>query len=67
MHAQLNVIFVGSVKLKENNQGFMYFINDGIYGAFNFILFDHEPLNPVLLKVRFCIKSDKVRGQDGEN
>lgn len=25
----------------ENNDGSMYYINDGVYGSFNCILFDH--------------------------
>lgn len=36
---------------KNRKEGFMYYINDGVYGSFNCILFDHnhpepEPLDP---------------------
>lgn len=29
----------------------MYYINDGIYGSFNCVLYDHQSVSPVLLKV----------------
>lgn len=28
----------------------MYFINDGVYGSFNYILFDHIPPTPIIIK-----------------
>ena len=67
MPAELKVIFVGSVKSKENNQAFMYYVNDGIFGSFNFLFQDHEPFKPGLLKVRVCINNDFVKGQDKAN
>lgn len=27
-------------------QGFMYYINDGVYGSFNCLVFDHATVNP---------------------
>ena len=34
---------------------FMYYINDGLYGSFNCLFYDHAVVAPTLLKVR---KSD---------
>lgn len=31
---------------------FMYYVNDGIYGSFNCIMFDHYTVVPSLLQVR---------------
>lgn len=31
--------------------GFMYYINDGVYGSFNCLIYDHAVVEPVLLKV----------------
>lgn len=30
---------------------FMYYVNDGVYGSFNCILFDHMPVEASLLEV----------------
>ena len=32
-------------------QGFMYYVNDGVYGSFNCILFDHVHPKPESLEV----------------
>lgn len=32
----------------------MYYINDGVYGSFNCVLYDHQEVNPDLLEVMFC-------------
>ncbi|CAG8517069.1 193_t:CDS:2 [Paraglomus brasilianum] len=36
-------------KLAGDEQSFMYYINDGVYGAFNCILFDHQIVHPKVL------------------
>jgi len=32
----------------------MYYVNDGVYGSFNCLLFDHAEIEPNLLEVCFC-------------
>ena len=42
----------------DNSRGspsFMYYVNDGIYGSFNCIMFDHYTVVPSLLRVRHRI------------
>lgn len=34
----------------------MYYINDGVYGSFNCILYDHAVVNPIPLDVSSCPK-----------
>lgn len=36
-------------KNSNRNEGFMYYINDGVYGSFNCILFDHNHPEPIPL------------------
>jgi ornithine decarboxylase len=33
----------------EDNQEFMYYVNDGMYGSFNCIIFDHQVVEPKVL------------------
>ncbi|XP_055491281.1 ornithine decarboxylase [Leucoraja erinacea] len=40
----------------ENDRTLMYYINDGVYGSFNCILYDHAHVMPVLLRKQ---KSDE--------
>ena len=48
---------------------FAYYINDGVYGAFNNLLFDHATVRPRKLRDALCPKHrvilDAVRGEDG--
>ncbi|KZP10478.1 hypothetical protein FIBSPDRAFT_963085 [Athelia psychrophila] len=37
--------------VKEDQPTVMYYINDGVYGAFNCILFDHQTVNPYVLSL----------------
>jgi ornithine decarboxylase len=39
-----NITSIRSVKdeTESDNDGFMYYVNDGVYGSFNCILFDHQ-------------------------
>lgn len=32
----------------------MYYVNDGVYGSFNCILYDHAHVKPLLQKVGGC-------------
>lgn len=34
-----------------NDKTLMYYVNDGVYGSFNCILYDHAHVKPVLQKV----------------
>ena len=34
---------------------FMYYVNDGVYGSFNCILFDHATVEPTLPEVDWCL------------
>ncbi|KAI9470027.1 MAG: ornithine decarboxylase [Benjaminiella poitrasii] len=36
-------------KEEEHNQEFMYYVNDGVYGSFNCIIFDHQVVHPKVL------------------
>ncbi|XP_041483673.1 ornithine decarboxylase-like [Lytechinus variegatus] len=37
---------------KCDEPAFMYYVNDGVYGSFNCLLFDHAEVEPTLLKER---------------
>lgn len=51
-----NIHSVRRVELKDAAGDFvshnMYYINDGVYGSFNCILYDHQQVMPIPLKVR---------------
>lgn len=34
----------------------MYYINDGVYGSFNCLLYDHQHVTPIPLKVKYIIR-----------
>ena len=36
----------------DDEPSFMYYINDGVYGSFNCLLYDHAEVEPVLVDVR---------------
>lgn len=36
---------------ESSEQTFMYYVNDGVYGSFNCILYDHAHVKPLLQKV----------------
>lgn len=36
---------------KCDEPGFMYYVNDGVYGSFNCLLYDHATVFPQLLEV----------------
>lgn len=41
-------------EIKGNETGdnkYMYYINDGVYGSFNCVIYDHAVVHPELLKV----------------
>lgn len=38
----------------------MYYINDGVYGSFNCILYDHAIVNPIPLDVSSCPNSTSL-------
>ena len=38
--------------LGENGIHNMYYINDGVYGSFNSIIYDHAHVNPIPLRVK---------------
>lgn len=37
---------------EEVEREYMYYVNDGVYGSFNCILYDHNIPTPTVLKVR---------------
>jgi ornithine decarboxylase len=41
----------------------MYYINDGVYGSFNCVLYDHAVVTPQPLKVSFVLVSEKKQRQ----
>ncbi|EIM90744.1 ornithine decarboxylase [Stereum hirsutum FP-91666 SS1] len=42
---------IAKVADKEGEPSVMYYINDGVYGAFNCILFDHQVVHPYVLSL----------------
>ncbi|KAI5982890.1 hypothetical protein EDC04DRAFT_2840597 [Pisolithus marmoratus] len=49
--SQDNETGVGLVTGKENEPALMYYINEGVYGAFNCIMFDHQTVEPYVLSL----------------
>ena len=43
----------------NEDPSYMYYVNDGVYGSFNCILFDHATVEPTLVEVCF-IQTDSV-------
>ena len=46
-----HTLVVCVVAKKKTDEGFIYYINDGVYGSFNCIIFDHQ--DPVLIPVKY--------------
>ena len=44
----------------SSRPSFMYYVNDGIYGSFNCIMFDHHTVVPALLQVRDSLDYYKI-------
>ena len=40
-----------SVMSADDEPHFMYYVNDGVYGSFNCLMYDHAEVFPKLLKV----------------
>jgi len=38
-----------SVSKKTGTTSFMYYVNDGVYGSFNCVMFDHQVVHPYVL------------------
>lgn len=49
----VNVFGKRAVNTDDGRPSFMYYVNDGIYGSFNCIMFDHQSVVPKLLHVSF--------------
>jgi ornithine decarboxylase len=59
-----------AVKTDGNTQKFLYYINDGVYGSFNCIIFDHAHPNPIPYKEYFAkavTKSQVVLNNQNNN
>lgn len=57
-----NIYAKKSVKVADTeNRKTMYYITDGLYGSFNCIFFDHQHIEPIILKVR-SITSNQYYG-----
>ncbi|ORX91372.1 hypothetical protein K493DRAFT_317309 [Basidiobolus meristosporus CBS 931.73] len=41
-----------SAPTMDDHPAYMYYINDGVYGSFNCIMFDHQEVTPLILKRR---------------
>jgi len=49
----------------DDKATFMYYVNDGVYGSFNCILFDHAKVEPkVLQKDNECLFGQEVSGEN---
>jgi len=48
----VNIIARRTVENKDDvkGKGFMYYVNDGVYGSFNLTIFDHTPVRALSLK-----------------
>ena len=59
---------IGSDDEEESSERtFLYYVNDGVYGSFNCILYDHAHVKPLLQKVPSeCVvyTSGKMAGQN---
>lgn len=42
----------GTVDIAEEEASIMYYVNDGVYGSFNCILFDHQVVHPYALTIK---------------
>lgn len=40
---------------ETNDKSLMYYVNDGVYGSFNCILYDHAHCFPILHKVNIVV------------
>lgn len=49
----VNVFSKRVVNAEDSKPSYMYYVNDGIYGSFNCIMFDHYTVVPTLLQVTF--------------
>ncbi|RIA98519.1 ornithine decarboxylase [Glomus cerebriforme] len=45
----MNIDQVNALPTRDDNPAFMYYINDGLYGSFNCILYDHQIVTPKVL------------------
>ncbi|KAB7496443.1 Ornithine decarboxylase, partial [Armadillidium nasatum] len=50
------------VKVEGKEKRFMYYLNDGVYGSFNGILFDHQEPKPTLMKADVENRINKLHG-----
>lgn len=48
----VNVFSKRVVNAEDSKPSYMYYVNDGIYGSFNCIMFDHYTVVPTLLQAR---------------
>ena len=50
-----NLVFIFPIADKEltanDEPSFMYYVNDGVYGSFNCLLYDHAVVEPTLIEV----------------
>ena len=49
----------GGKRLASSDKSFMYYVNDGVYGSFNCLLFDHAQAFPKVLTAGNRAASDK--------
>ena len=49
----------------SDQPSFMYYVNDGIYGSFNCIMFDHYTVVPALLQVRESVPQMQIITNSG--
>uniref|UniRef100_A0A1B6GPX0 ornithine decarboxylase n=1 Tax=Cuerna arida TaxID=1464854 RepID=A0A1B6GPX0_9HEMI len=51
---------LGSNESRMNRNHIMYYINDGVYGSFNCILFDHRKITPIIFDQKYHCHSNLV-------
>jgi len=54
----VNVIAKRETENEEGNKSIMYYVNDGVYGSFNCLLYDHAEVHPEVKQNSTVIKYD---------
>ena len=56
-----HTLIITIIAKKQNEDGFIYYINDGIYGSFNCIFFDHQ--RPILIPIKNYVNCTLYKSQ----
>ncbi|RIB06465.1 pyridoxal-dependent decarboxylase [Gigaspora rosea] len=56
----MDTVLNDETQTRDDHSGYMYYINDGVYGAFNCILFDHQVVHPKVLFKKGIFTFDEI-------